>query len=206
MPHHEPYSSVHGDIWALGCILAEMIASVRPWSSATPEDENYSEYLMDRGVLLDILPLSLSGYRLLRKLFSSKPERRPSLAALRSQVLAVDTFFLTDAEAAQCGWTERLEKQMQRKLRARGPVVVAPIMRRSPETSSSSGTFETCNLGSSSESRYSTGSSSSVFDSSSAESSEMPATPPAQAAKVVRTMEKTGRVVLAPRIAAARSI
>ena len=206
MPHHEPYSSVHGDIWALGCILAEMIASVRPWSSATPEDENYSEYLMDRAVLLDILPLSLSGYRLLRKLFSSKPERRPSLAALRSQVLAVDTFFLTDAEAAQCGWTERLEKQMQRKLRARGPVVAAPIMRHSPKTSSSSGTFETCKLGSSSESRYSTGSSSSVFDSSSAESSALPATPPAQAAKAVRTMDKTGRVVLAPRIAAARSI
>ena len=184
-----------------------MIASVRPWSSATPEDDNYSDYLMDRAVLFDILPISHSAYLLLRKLFSTKPERRPSLAAIRTEVLAMDTFFLTDAEAAACGWTERLEKQMMRKMRACGAVAVAPATRFSSETSSSSGSFETCSLGSaSSASCYSTGSSSSAFDSSSAESSSMPATPPAPAAQVVRTMDKASRVVLAPRVAAAQSI
>ncbi len=183
--HHQPYSTVHGDIWALGCILAEMIASVRPWSLATPEDNDYSDYLMDRTVLFDILPVSHSAYLLLRKIFSTKPERRLSLAAIRAEVLALDTFFLTDAEAAECGWADRLEKQMLRKMRACGTVAVAPTT---------------------SESRYSTGSSSSAFDSSSAESSELPATPPTPATEVVRTMDKTSRVMLAPRVAAAQSI
>ena len=184
-----------------------MIASVRPWSSATPEDDNYSDYLMDRAVLFDILPISHSAYLLLRKLFSTKPERRPSLAAIRTEVLAMDTFFLTDAEGAACGWTERLEKQMMRKMRACGAVAVAPSTRCSSETSSSPGSFETCSLGSSSSALcYSTGSSSSAFDSSSAESSSLPATPPAPAAQVVRTMDKASRVVVAPRVAAAQSI
>jgi serine/threonine protein kinase len=70
VPHHQPYSPAHGDIWALGCILAEMIAGVRPWWMATPEDKDYSDYLMDRTVLFDMLPVSNSAYLLLRSIFS----------------------------------------------------------------------------------------------------------------------------------------
>ncbi|KAH9001015.1 kinase-like domain-containing protein [Lactarius akahatsu] len=206
VPRHEPYSTVHGDIWALGCILAEMIGSVRPWSLASPEDDDYSDYLMDRAVLFDILPVSHSAYLLLRKIFSTKPECRPSLAAIRAEVLALDTFFLTKAEAAECGWADRLEKQMLRKMRACGAGAVAPATRRSSETFSSSGSFETCSLGSSSGSCYSNGSSSSAFDSSSAESSELPATPPAPVVNIIRTMDKTSHVVLAPRVAAPHSV
>lgn len=201
VPHHEPYSTAHGDIWALGCILAEMIANVRPWWEATTEDKDYSDYLMDRAVLFDTLPVSNAAYLLLRKIFSPKPERRPSLATIREEVLAVDTFFLTDAEAAKYGWADRLEKKMLRKMRAYG---AGAVTRRSSETSSSSGSFETCSLESSSASRNSTGSSTSALDSSSAESSELPATPPPAA--VVRTMDKTSRVMLVPRVAVAHSI
>ncbi|KAI9448692.1 kinase-like protein [Lactarius psammicola] len=201
VPHHHPYSSAQGDVWALGCILAEMIGNVRPWSLATPEDSDYSDYLMDRTVLFDMLPISHTAYLLLRKIFSTKAEQRPSLAAIRMEVLAMDTFFLTDVEAAGCGWADRMEKQMMRKMRARG--VVAPPSRRSSEMSSGSDCFETCSLGSSSASRYSSGSSSSAFDSSSAESSEFPATPPVPVAEVVRTMDKANPEVLVPRVAAA---
>ncbi|KAF8266469.1 kinase-like domain-containing protein [Lactarius quietus] len=195
VPDHQPYSTVHGDIWALGSILAEMIANMRPWWVATPEDSDYSDYLMDRTVLFDMLPVSDSAYQLLRKIFSPKPERRPSLATIRAEVLAMDTFFLTDKEAAKYGWVDRLEKQKMRKMRASGM-----------KTSTSSGSSESCSLGSSSASRNSTGSSSSAFDSSSAESSELPATPPAPAAEVVCIMDKISRVVLAPRVAVAQSI
>ena len=177
-----------------------MIANVRPWWAATPEDTDYSDYLMDRTVLFDMLPVSDSAYQLLRKIFSPKPERRPSLATIRAEVLAMDTFFLTEAEAANCGWTDRLEKQMLRKMRAFGAVAV------SSEMSSSSESLETCSLGSSSASRNSTGSSSSAFDSSSAESSELPVTPPAPVADVVRTMDKASLVVLVSRLAAAQSV
>ena len=179
-----------------------MIGNARPWSLATPENSDYSDYLMDRAVLFDMLPVSHSAYLLLRKLFSTKAEQRPTLAAIRAEVLSIDTFFLTDAEAAGCGWAERMEKQMLRKVGARG-VVAGPPSHRSSETSSSgSYRFETCSLGSSSASCYSNGSSSSAFDSSSAESSELPATPPAPVAQVVRSMGKAGRLVLDPHIAA----
>ena len=202
MPHHDPYSSAQGDVWALGCILAEMIGNTRPWSLATPEDKNYSDYLMDRTLLFDMLPVSHAAYLLLRKIFSTKPELRPSLAAIRREVLAMDTFFLTDEEAVSCGWVDRMEKQMMRKMRARGAAVLSS--RRSSKTVSGSDCFETCSLGSSSASRYSSGSSSSAFDSSSAESSDLPATPPAPVVEVVRTMGKASRLVLVPHVAAAQ--
>ncbi|KAF8272954.1 hypothetical protein EI94DRAFT_1697074 [Lactarius quietus] len=130
-----------------------MIGNIRPWSLAVPEDKNYSAYLMDRTALFDMLPVSHGAYQLLHKIFSTNPERRPSLAAIRAEMLAMDTFFLTDVEAAGCGWAERMEKQMMRKMRARG--AAAPSSRRSSETSSRSDSFETCSLGSSSASRYS---------------------------------------------------
>ena len=165
-----------------------MIGDSRPWDSATPEDQDYSDYLMDRNVLFEVLPISHPAYLLLRKIFFTRPECRPSLAAIRTEVLSLDTFFLTNEEAVGCGWVERMEKQMRRKLRARE---AAPSSsRRSSKTSSGSDCFKTRSLGSSSVSRYSTGSSTSAFDSSSAESSDSPVTPPAPVDKVVRTKGK----------------
>jgi hypothetical protein len=180
-----------------------MIGNVRPWSVATPEDKDYSDYLMNRGVLFDRLPVSHAAYLLLRKIFSTKPEQRPSLSAIRAEVLMMDTFFLSGEEAVGCGWVDRMDKQMQRKIRARG--AAAKPSRRSSKTSSGSDRFETCSLGSSSASRYSTGSSTSAFDSSSAESSDMPATPPAPVVEVVRTMDKASRLVMVPRVVAAQT-
>ena len=174
-----------------------MIGNTRPWSLATPDDKDYSDYLMDRMVLFDMLPVSHPAYLLLRKIFSTKPEQRPSLAAIRAEVLAMDTFFLNEIKY---GWADRLENQLLRKMRARGS-----ISRRSSETSSDSDSFETCSLGSSSASRYSTGSSSSAFDSSPAESSELLATPPAPAVKAACTMDKASLIVLVSRRAVAQS-
>ena len=166
---------------------------------ATPEDKDYSDYLMDRAILFDMLPVSNATYILLLKILSPKPERRPSLTTIREEVLAMDTFFLTDVEATKYGWADRLEKEMLRKMRA---CRAGAIARRSSETTSSSGSFETCTLQSSSASRNSYGSSTSAFDSSSAESSEPPVTPPAPAA-VARTVDKSGRVMVVPRVAVA---
>ena len=175
-----------------------MIGNARPWSEATPENSDYSDYLMDRTVLFDMLPVSHTAYLLLRKMFSIKAELRPSLAAIRAEVLAMDTFFLTDEEAAGCGWVDRMEKQMRRKVRARR---VAPRpTRRSSKTSSGSYRFETCSLESSSASCNSDGSSSSALDSSSVESSDLPATPPAPVAEFVCSMNKA---VLVPLVAPA---
>ena len=103
IPNHDVYSTAQEDVWALGCILAEMIGNVRPWSLAIPEDNDYNDYLLKRSVLFDRLSVSHAAYLLLRKIFSTRSDLRPSLTAIRSEVVAMDTFFLSDEEAIGCG-------------------------------------------------------------------------------------------------------
>jgi len=75
VPQHHSHSTAQGDVRALGCILAEMIGKVQPWSLATPEDSEYSESLMDCTVLFDMLPVPRAAYlHLLRKILSTKSE------------------------------------------------------------------------------------------------------------------------------------
>jgi serine/threonine protein kinase len=188
VPHHHAYSTVEGDIWALGCILAEMIANVRPWMWASPEDRVYNDYLLDRSILLDVLPVSDDAYSLLKKILSPRPECRPSLDEIRNEVLEMDTFFLTDREVAICGWTTRFEKKMRRKLaKCSFPSVSS---RRSEDTSASSESYYPTTSASSSGSRYSSGSSSSAFESISLESSAAPLTPPTPAVEAFHSMDK----------------
>ena len=168
-----------------------MTSNVRPWMLASPEDRDYSDFLMDRAILLDVLPVSDDTYSLLTKIFSPRPEYRPSLDEIRREVLAMDTFFLTDREAAICGWADRFEKKLRRKM---GKCEVpSPPSRGSDETSSgSSGSYypPTSESSYSSTSRYSSGSSSSAFESISLESSPAPVTPPAPAVEAFHSMDK----------------
>ncbi|KAI9454928.1 hypothetical protein F5148DRAFT_1227753 [Russula earlei] len=76
-------------------------------------DSDYNHYMVDRAILSDVLPMSDTAYSLLTKIFSPRPERRPSLATIREEVLAMDTFFLTDEEAAKSGWAKRVAKKLQ---------------------------------------------------------------------------------------------
>ena len=194
VPHHTPYSTVEGDIWALGCILAEMIANVRPWRFASPEDRDYSDYLGDHTMLYEMLPISDAAYTLLTKIFSTQPSQRPSLAAMREEVLAVDTFFVSDGEAARWGWKERVENKLLRKMGKIGRL--SGSSRCSEETSS--GSFYS-GTSSSFASLYSCGSSSSAFES-------VPLTPPAKAVDMFRTIEKaSSRLELGLRVALAQS-
>jgi hypothetical protein len=171
--------------------MAEMIANIRPWSLASPEDRDYKDYLVDRTILFDTLLISDATYDLLTKIFSPRPERRPSLAEIRAEVLAMDTFFPTDEEAAKYGWSERMERKLQWKMAKCGI-----LSRRSDETSSGSCypcTSASCN---------SSGSSSSAFESISLESGPLPATPPAPAVEFVHTGKKVlSRLELGLRLA-----
>jgi len=182
VPHHHPYSTVEGDIWALGCILAEMIANVRPWISACPEDRGYNGYLMDRSTLLDVLPVSDAAYSLLIQIFSPVPGCRPSLDEIRREVLAIDTFFLTEREAAICGWTDRLGKRLRYKMAK----CAVPSAADSDATSSSASCYSSCT----SASCNSSGSSSSAFETISLGSSSLPVTPPAPAVEIFHGFKK----------------
>ncbi|KAF8484049.1 kinase-like domain-containing protein [Russula ochroleuca] len=185
IPRHKPYSTVEGDVWALGCILAEMVANIRPWSLASPEDRDYNDYLVDRTILFDTLLISDAAYALLTKIFSPRPERRPSLAEIRAEVLAMDTFFPTDEKAAIYGWSERMEKKLQWKMAKCG--IPSVSSRLSDETSS--GSCYSC-TSCTSASCNSSGSSSSAFESISLESGPPPVTPPAPAVEFVYSGKK----------------
>jgi hypothetical protein len=177
-----------------------MIANVRPWSSACPEDRDYSGYLMDHAALLDVLPVSDAAYSLLIQIFTPIPEFRPSLDEIRRQVLAMDTFFLTEREAAICGWADRLEKRLRRKM---------VKCSTSSEESSCCGPYSTstCTSNSSSASYNSSGSSSSAFESISLASSPLlPVTPPAPAVEIFHSFEKVpSRLELELRLAVAQT-
>jgi len=197
VPHHKPYSTVEGDIWSLGCILAEMIANIRPWSKASLDDRSYNDYLVNRTILFDVLLLSDAAYSLLTKIFSPRPECRPSLAAIREEVLAMDTFFMTDEEATKYGLGNRVEKT--------GKCPIASTSSgQSDETPFRSCYSSYTSASSSSASCYSCGSSSSAFESMSSESSESPITPPAPAVEIFYTLTKTpSRLELGSRVAVA---
>lgn len=167
-----------------------MIADVRPWIVASPEDKDFNDYLMDRAILLDVLPVSDGAYSLLTKIFSPRPDRRPSLDEIRREVLAMDTFFLTDREAAICGWADRLEKKLRRKMRKCCEAPTSMVSCRSDEASSESYYPPT-----SSASRNSFGSSSSAFESISQDSSAAPVTPPAPAVEAFYSMNKVANHV-----------
>jgi hypothetical protein len=172
-----------------------MIANIRPWSLASPDDHYYSNFLVDRTILYDTLLISDAAYALLAKIFSPRPERRPSLAEIRREVLAMDTFFPTDDEAARYGWSSRIEKNLQWKM-----AKCEMPSRLSDETSS--GSCYSCT----STSYNSCGSSSSAFESISLDSRPFPVTPPAPAVEFAHNGKKApSRLELGLRIAVAQT-
>lgn len=179
-----------------------MIANVRPWWSACPEDQAYTGYLMDRSTILDVLPVSDAAYSLLIQIFSPIPGCRPSLDEIRREVLAMDTFFLTEREASICGWADRFEKRLRRKM-DKCTVPSSTSSDKSYKTSSSKSCYSTPT----SASRNSNGSSSSAFKSISLASSPLlPVTPPAQAVEIFHGFEKTpSSLELGPRYAVAQT-
>lgn len=94
-------------------------------------------------------------------------------AAIRTEVPAMDTFFLTDMEVAGCEWGKAYAAQDART-RCR-PVATTSLFGDTLRVL----LLLSLQLRSSPASCYTSGSSTFVFNSSSADSSELPATPPA---------------------------
>ena len=155
-------------------------------------------------MLYETLPISDAACTFLTKVFSTRSEQRPSLAAMREEVLAIDTFFVSDGEAARWGWKERVEKKLLRKMGKTG-MPSSGSSRCSEETSS--GSFYS-GTSSSSATLYSCRSSSSASESSpSCRSSPLPITPPAEAVDVFNMIEKAPSCLeLGLRVVVAESI
>ncbi|THH11566.1 hypothetical protein EW146_g8001 [Bondarzewia mesenterica] len=84
----EAYSSDKNDVWALGIFLINMLMSIMPWGRA--ELDNDARF-----------PITTQTNELLHRILCPIPHLRITLAELRSEVMKVKRFFMTDEEIAQ---------------------------------------------------------------------------------------------------------
>ncbi|KAI0635231.1 kinase-like domain-containing protein [Trametes polyzona] len=90
---HRPYSNTHHDIWALGVILVNMITQSYPWTRATTNDDQFSQYLHNPRFFLDNFDISEGANTILRSIFVLNPMGRITLPQLRAAILELDSFF-----------------------------------------------------------------------------------------------------------------
>ncbi|KAJ7638951.1 serine/threonine protein kinase, negative regulator of sexual conjugation and meiosis [Roridomyces roridus] len=95
------YAASHADIWSLGVILTNMICGRNPWKLADPSDDCFRSFLENADFLLYALPISPGANEILKWCFRLHAGSRPSISQLRTAILELDTFFLSDEELAE---------------------------------------------------------------------------------------------------------
>ena len=78
-----------------------MITRKSPWRLAVREDPCFSAFLSNEEHLREFFPISRSANALLRKILTYEPSERITLSALRKEIIALDTFFMTNDEVAR---------------------------------------------------------------------------------------------------------
>ncbi|KAK0449625.1 kinase-like domain-containing protein [Desarmillaria tabescens] len=87
------YSTRANDTWALGVLLVNMITARSPWAVARKKDKCFEAYLANNDYFLAVLPISEGANNIFKKIFDLDPSTRISLPQLRSEIVALDTFF-----------------------------------------------------------------------------------------------------------------
>lgn len=95
------YSTAAGDVWALGIILVNLITGKHPWRTASTTDGAFSAYLHHPDFFKRLLPVSSQAETIFRSIFTVNPSQRVTLAQLRRQVVACDSFCLSGDELAR---------------------------------------------------------------------------------------------------------
>ena len=94
----DKYNTATNDLWSLGVILVNLTCGRNPWRQATPSDETFRAFVHNADFLQTILPISDGTHKILKGLFALEPRDRPSLREVRRQILAIDTFTMTEDE------------------------------------------------------------------------------------------------------------
>lgn len=110
------YNTAANDVWSLGVILINFICGRNPWKQATPNDDTFREYLRDPDFLEKILPISDEVHAVLKRIFTLRPEARPSVSELRRWVHALPRLHATNLDIWQ---RQHREKQRERQAMAK---------------------------------------------------------------------------------------
>ena len=71
-------------------------------------DDCFSQFLSNENFLRDLLPVSREAQHLFRRIFTLDPAERITLTELRQEIIALDTFFMSDADIAIAGSPVRI--------------------------------------------------------------------------------------------------
>ncbi|WFD18216.1 Serine/threonine protein kinase [Malassezia caprae] len=112
------YSTAANDVWSLGVILINFICGRNPWKQATPNDDTFREYLRDPNFLEKILPISDEVHAVLKRIFTLRPDARPSVSELRRWVHALPRLHATNLEIWERQHGEQLREQRANAERA----------------------------------------------------------------------------------------
>ena len=80
-----------------------MITGRSPWAKAATSDDYFVNFLLNENCFYETLPISKEANVLLRKIFTCEPSERITLSALRKEIIALETFYMTNAEIARAG-------------------------------------------------------------------------------------------------------
>ena len=93
----ESHSTLYSDIWAIGVIMVNIVASITPWDVAViDDDKRYAKFCADGRLATDDV-VSSAFSDLLRRIFKLNPLERINLRQLREAILNIDTFYIQRA-------------------------------------------------------------------------------------------------------------
>lgn len=105
-----------------------MISGRNPWRYATTKDDCFTAFLHNKDFLRQVLPISRDVNEILKKIFKLNPLSRITLADLRKEIIAVDTFFLvSDKRAINVNPHDISDRPKQKKQNSDGRVISTEV-------------------------------------------------------------------------------
>jgi serine/threonine protein kinase len=92
-----PYLSAANDVWSLAIILINMLTGKNPWVEPSTKDKHFRNHLQSSSGVVDTFRTQFNfsdGFcQVLRLVFSSSPQQRPSAADFLAHVLRLPSLF-----------------------------------------------------------------------------------------------------------------